>query len=97
MKKGAYSWMAITSSILGIVNIFFLLILLHTILSPILVIIMAIFLSLLTVIMGIFGLKDINKNKKLKGRSLALWGIILGIVEVVFLLFLILWLFEIKI
>lgn len=70
--KQKYSKMAIASFVLGV--LFFLLI-------PTRFVMLLFVLAFLPIVFGFTSLSEIKKDKRLKGRILALMGAILGIVE----------------
>lgn len=89
MVKEKYSELAVASLALEMAALISLLLFVNT--TMYLFNFVGIALSISAIVMGVFGLKQIKKNKKLKERKLVLLGILFGVFELTFLLFIFIW------
>jgi hypothetical protein len=95
MIKGKYSKMALASFalvILSVISIIFLFRAASYSQSLVCAFIITIIFAISAVVFGFLGFKEIHKHKKLKGKLLALIGIILGIDLILSLFLFLVWL-----
>ena len=91
MSKKKYSILSVASlafSSIGIVCLLLLIIFSLSITFPVYILttILVLALFLLAIIFGFVGLDEIKNERRLKGRALSLWGIVLGFVGVLLIL-----------